>query len=104
MDLPSLPLENSLECLTKWSEESAEHEIERLQRHIKFDQTNKEATKNNGNVTCFSTPKKEVDGLISTLSHIKQDPQILRLTERRMKERETLRKSRKFTLKKAQSF
>ena len=38
MDLPSLPLDTSVNSLIKWSEESAEQEIERLQRYIKFDQ------------------------------------------------------------------
>jgi hypothetical protein len=104
MDLPSLPLGNSVESLTKWSEESAEHEIEPYNGTSNSTKLSKKVTKNNGNVTCFSTPKRGVDGLISTLSCIRQDPQILRLTEKRMRKRETRRKSRKFTLKRAQSF
>ena len=58
MDLPSLPLETSVESLTKWSEESAEQEIERLQRYIKFDQTKQESDEKQWKRDLFLDPKK----------------------------------------------
>ena len=58
MDLPSLPLEISVKSLTKWSDESAEQEIERLQRYIKFDQTKQESDEKQWKRDLFLDPKK----------------------------------------------
>src|SRR6202012_1771435 len=51
-------LEISVESLTKWSEESAEHEIERLQRYIKFDQTKQKSDEKQWKRDLFLDPKK----------------------------------------------
>ena len=58
MDLPSFPHETSVQSLIKWSEESAEHEIERLQRHIKFDQTKQRNNEKEWKRDLFLDPKK----------------------------------------------
>ena len=48
----------SASSLTKWSEESAEQEIERLQRYIKFDQTKQESDEKKWKRDLFLDPKK----------------------------------------------
>ena len=58
MDLPSLPLENNIESLTKWSEEVAEQEIERLQQFIKFDQVKRKSEEKQWKRDMFLDPKK----------------------------------------------
>ena len=97
MDLPSFPHETSVQSLIKWSEESAEHEIERLQRHIKFDQTKQQNNEKEWKRDLFLDPKKRGQWIDLHFKSHEKDPQILRSTEKWMKRRRTLRKLRKFT-------